>query len=487
MENDFSSAWDVPRPCVRLWLSLALGFLGASLLPAQDDCAPHAFAGLRSAALLAWLAAAFAAVLLLHRVEKAKVPGGICATMGLALTLSLALPPGVGRQRYPEGEGLAGFAWFCFIIILLVLGASISRLRFRRKTKPTSWLECLLRGPAIALIGPLLLFASRPIARSGSSSRMDALSRAAFVLFPFALAGGPFLCFGLAQFGYRAMASGLGLACLSFSVWAWLGCALLFVLSPWPEYPRMPRTLRLSKARKIGSLATIAFVAMALLQLALLGQGWLFLILFHPLFIWGGVGCMLIILLGPWPEYPPIPRLGELPDARKVGPLGTALFLAMALVALGAFAYRPFLHVASGELFAGGFNRHHIGGALDQPSLHKWFFLFEYFTALVFPYVAIARWMGNRRTRLGYWAFAIPTAALCLCLLSILTLPFYWLIQYIGAMGYTRVRIYGVAYGLVGYVVVLVFLLWAVWVPNKKREALKPVTADSDSGQDRGA
>ncbi|MCK5272619.1 MAG: hypothetical protein KAJ52_08570 [Sedimentisphaerales bacterium] len=475
IENDHSSAWGVPRPAFRLWLSCALGFLGILLLPAQEDFAPHAFAGVQRAPLLAWMTAALASVLLLHRVEKTKVSVGICATMGLALVLCLMLPEGVGRKQHPEAQGLAGFVWFCFIILMLVVGASIVRLRFRRETKPMLWVESLLRGPAIALVAPLLLFASRPVARGESSSRMEALSRAAFVLFPIALAGGFALSFALAVFGYHEIASGLGLVCISFSVWAWLGCALLFIMSPWPKYPRIPRTDHLTKARKIGSLATIAFVAMALVQLVLLGEGWLFLILFHPLFIWGGVGCMLIILLSPWPEYPPVPRLGEIPEACKIGPWGTALFLTIALVALGSFAISPFLSVVSGRLFASHFSRAHIGGALDQPSLHKWYFLFVYFSAQVLPYVAIARWMSNRRTRLGYWTFAIPTVGLCLCLLSILTLPFYWCIQYIGAMGYTCVRVHGVAYGLAGYIVILVFLFWAVWVPNKKREFLQGV------------
>ena len=482
MEDDFSSAWDVPRPAVRLWLSLALGLLGAFLLPAQDF-APHTFDNFQRVALIAWIVAAFVSVLLLHRVEKAKVPMGICAIMGLALVLSLVLPRVVGRQRSPEGQGLVGFAGFCSILLVLVLGASIVWLRFRGKAKRTSWLEALLRGPAIALAAPLLLWASRPIARGGSSSRMDALSRAVFVLFPFALAAGFVLLFVRVPFAYREVASRLGLVFLSLSVWTWLGCAVLFVLSPWPEYPRMSRTDHVTTARKIVSLAAIAFLVMALVRLVVLSGGMMALFLSHPPYIWVWVGCMLIILLSPWPEYPPIPRLGALPEARKVGPLGTALFLAMGLVALGSAAYRPFLRIViSGELFASGFNRSHIGAALGRG-----FLVFAYFTALVFPYVAIARWMGDRRTRLGYWAFAVPTIALCLLPLGILAVPFYWLIQYIGAMGYTRVRIYGVAYGLVGYVVVLVFLLWAVWAPNKTRDAVKRVRAESDSGQDCGA
>ena len=56
-------------------------------------------------------------------------------------------------------------------------------------------------------------------------------------------------------------------------------------------------------------------------------------------------------------------------------------------------------------------------------------------------------------------------------LLSILTLPFYGLIQYIGEMGCTVRRLSGMADGVAGYGIVLVFLCWAVWPSRKEPEA----------------
>ncbi len=430
------------------------------LIPVKAEFFISPFANVQGVAGLVWMTAALAGVLLLHRVEKVKVPRHMHLLMALAWALSLMFPLGFVDEKF---RAPACCAWLCIMgLLLLVAGASVSRLRNQGESN-LSWVECLLRGPAVALAAPLLLFASRPVARGGSSSPMQTLSRVAFAVFPYALAAG----FTLTLFG-----SGWspGLVLLSFSLWAWLGCALLFLLSPWPEYPRILMSDGLTKARKVGSLVSIALVAMALVQLALLGQYWVFVVFFHPWFMWGGVGCVLLLLLTPWPEYPRIPKLGDLPKARKVGPLRTAVFMAMALVPLASLALGPLRHVVSGDLFRSEFHRIHVGTVLDQPTIGKWFFLSALFAALAFPYAATARWMSDRSTRLGYWAFAVPTAALCLCLLSILTMPFWWLLQYIDAMGFTEVRISGVVYGLLGYVVILGFLCWAVWPPNKKRK-----------------
>jgi len=505
-----------------------LGILGALIFPGRMEFVSNPFANLGGATVLAWMTAAFAAVWLLHRLENVQVTRHIYVLMALAWALSLMFPLGFVDEKF---KAPACCAWLCIMgLLLLVAGASVSRLRNQGESN-LSWVECLMRGPAVALAAPLLLFASRPVARRGSSSPMQTLSRVAFAVFPYALAAG----FTLTLFGsecYRH-ALWLRLLCLSFSVWAWLGCALLFLLSPWPEYPHILRRGSLRKAHKVSSLFAAALMGIGLAALVLKGHP-VFLIFLHPIFIWPALGCALLFLLSlwrvypgfsrmngltkvhkvisllaiafvgiglvvlaywdkplesdmlliiipalgcallylliPWPVYPGLPKLGYLPEARKIGPLGTAIFLAMALVLLASFALGPFLHVVSGDLFRSEFHRIHVGTVLDQPTIGKWFFLSALFAALAFPYAATARWMSDRSTRLGYWAFAVPTAALCLCLLSILTMPFWWLLQYIHAMGFTEMRIYGVVCGLLGYIVILGFLCWAVWPPNKKRK-----------------
>ena len=161
---------------------------------------------------------------------------------------------------------------------------------------------------------------------------------------------------------------------------------------------------------------------------------------------------------------------GGRPRFGKLGPIGTAVVMAAALIPLGWFMHSsdgPFLYVVSGRLFAGGFDRSHVGFVLDQPTIGKWYFISTVFAAMVLPYVTVARWVSDRRTRSGHWAFAIPAAALCLYLLILLTVPFWWLIQYIDAMGFTARRIHGLVYGLGGYGMLLGFFIWAVWPPQK--------------------
>ena len=102
-----------------------------------------------------------------------------------------------------------------------------------------------------------------------------------------------------------------------------------------------------------------------------------------------------------------------------------------------------------------------------------WYVLVTFFLAIALPYTVLARCISHRKTRLAYWSFVIPTVALYLYLLLILTLPFSWLIQYINAMGFTPKRIYGLFYGLGGYVVILGFLWWAVRKPGEKNPQTK--------------
>jgi hypothetical protein len=471
MASDSDAAWNVPQPYLRLWLTLALGLLGMFLFPFGEGFAPDAFAHVHRLPLFVWMTAAFGGVLLIHRAERWSMPGAQALLMDLVLALSLLVSVGVGEKQQHWGQSLGNFYWLCFLLLLLIMGASAARPRSLRESGTGSLRESLLRGPAIALTAPLLLYASRPVGSDGPSSGLHRLSGAVLSALPHVLAAGFALPFFLSVCRYDKLASGVGLMWQSFTVWAWIGCALLFVLSPWPAHPRVVRRDDLTQACKRASLATIALVAILLFQKVVLREFVLFLMFFHPAFIWGGVGCVLALVLVPWPEYPALPRLGALSTARKMGPLDTVLFLTLALVALGSFAWGPFIHIVSGQLFANTFNPDDAVGGLDQPSLSKWFFLFALFSATVLPYVAAARWMSNRESRWGYWAFAIPAVALCLCLLSILTLPFYGLIQYIGEMGCTVRRLLGLEYGLTGYGAVLAFLCWAVWPPRKEEKA----------------
>lgn len=415
MNAEPSSAWDFPRPALRLALTLALGLLGAWLFPVAQGFFPNPFDKARGLRLLFWLASVLAASMLLRRSE-------------------------LSQASSPQS----------------------------RKSPTRSWMESLICGPAIALTAPLLLFASRPGPNEPSNPRRM-LSTIAFLVFPYILmAGFTITLLGFQYYRYFPQAPHW----LAFSLWTWFGCALLFLLSPWPREPRIRKKPEAPPfMRSLVTLGTSAFLAMALLLLLVMLERIRSphdLVMLIPLLLW--LPCAaLFFLLTPWPGDPCFPKLAGLPDERKLGPLSSALFILLALAPFCAFALRPFLYVVSGQLFASSFDRAHVGGALDQPSLTKWFFLFTMFSSLLLPYVALARWLSDRSARLGYWAFALPTLALGLLLLGILTIPFYWTLQYIGAMGFTPRRLYGVLYGLSGYLLILSVFGWAVW-PQKNKD-----------------
>jgi hypothetical protein len=158
--------------------------------------------------------------------------------------------------------------------------------------------------------------------------------------------------------------------------------------------------------------------------------------------------------------------------------------MAVVLIPLAWFGFSsdgPFPYVLSGHLFTGGFDRIHVGSALDQPTIGKWYFVFSVFSVAAIPYMAVARRISHRRTRAGYWAYVVPAAGVCVCLLIILTVPFTWLLQYIHEMGFTRRRVYGLAYGIGGYAAILGFLCWAARRPRRRRVSAPHGRAPKDA------
>ncbi|HUW81877.1 MAG TPA: hypothetical protein VMZ31_03645 [Phycisphaerae bacterium] len=413
LKGNSISEWNVPNPGVRLGFAVALGILGAWFFPVEMGFFPNAFANVVAADLVVWLMAAVVGALLLRRMAKS-------------------------TQKWV--------------------------------TSPT-------RALGIALAAPLLLFASRPDRDDQSVRPVLALSRAALAGFPFVLLAGFTVGLALEEFSRNAYVDRAGLVGLSFSLWTWLGCALLFLLTPWPTYPRKLDKGDRPRASKKGIGGLVGLVAVAIVTMLAEGSFFreLFVVFFPPIWIAGG----LLLMLGPWLGYLGVPKMGALPEQRRLPALATAVYIGLVLVPLAWFFLGPILYVLSGQLFASSFDHAHIGGALDQPSLHKWFFLSSQFAAVALPCVAIARWMADRRSRAGYCAFALPAAVLCLCVLSVFTVPFWWVIQYIGAMGFTPRRILGLACGLGGYIVILGILRWALTPPKR----LAPTWAESATNQ----
>lgn len=129
--------------------------------------------------------------------------------------------------------------------------------------------------------------------------------------------------------------------------------------------------------------------------------------------------------------------------------------------------FRTFTVVLSGRIFSDGWDRIHAGFTLDQPTIGKWYFWFTVFTVVWLSYMALVRRICVCGSKLRHWIFTIGLTVLCLFLVCLLTIPFWWLIQYIQTMGWTPKRFFGLLYGIGGYLVVLGFWFWAV--RNKKR------------------
>jgi hypothetical protein len=153
----------------------------------------------------------------------------------------------------------------------------------------------------------------------------------------------------------------------------------------------------------------------------------------------------------------------RLPMSRTIlGTLGVVCVLVSLIVTL----WYDILYVVSGEVFHSTFDRHLVSAGVGAIKIR--FIIFTFFTVVSLPYIAIVRWKGHRSSPSGYWLFTVTTTAICVCLLVPLTCAISRLVAYIQAMGFTRMRIYGLLYGLGGYIIVLGFLYWANRTPGKK-------------------
>lgn len=411
IKEEITCDYNVLRPAVRLWITLALGILGAWFCGVTIRYFPISFIGVNGTAIGGWIVIMLLGVLLLRCVEKSAFP----------LHQSEEKPG--GRSRVKK----------------------------------------ILRHIAFALAAPYFLYASRPAGDSRTSSLITIFTRVAFAVFPFIFAMG--IAFCLEQHHLRQ----IGGLYFSLSIWTWFGCTLLFLLSPPKEYPHIPQIRSAFKSGKLGILLTVIITAGMLLILSspfnFLGTILAAPILFL-LFACTWLPCPLFLLLSP---VPACRCKTNQPEAIKAHPVRMAAAMIVALVSLASFGFYPFLSLVTGQLFNSHFSHANAGFALDQPTIGKLFLFFTIFAITMFLFVIVARGKSDRQTRSGYWAFTIPTALIGLCLLSILTNTFCVLILYIRDMGFTLTRACGLIYVLISYIILLVFLCWATWPPNKKR------------------
>jgi len=121
--------------------------------------------------------------------------------------------------------------------------------------------------------------------------------------------------------------------------------------------------------------------------------------------------------------------------------------------------YGPVVFLFTGRAFATG--RPIItGGALDQLSLHKEFFIFCYSLVVLCPFLLVVRWL-KRHCPGTLQIFFLGTSLITLIYpLSILTIFTWDVARYIGRMGFTTERLTGIVAALVAYFMLALFAMW---------------------------
>lgn len=100
------------------------------------------------------------------------------------------------------------------------------------------------------------------------------------------------------------------------------------------------------------------------------------------------------------------------------------------------------------------------GGALDQPSLHKEFFIFCYSLVVLCPFLLVVRRLKRHCSR-ALQIFFLGTSLITLIYpLSILTIFTWDVARYIGRMGFTPERLTGIVVALAASCMLVLFALW---------------------------
>ena len=101
------------------------------------------------------------------------------------------------------------------------------------------------------------------------------------------------------------------------------------------------------------------------------------------------------------------------------------------------------------------------GGALDQFSLQKEFFIQLYSLVVICPCIAFARWISHYQARAARRVFAIGSLVLLVHPLSVLTILSFDVFRYLMHMGFTPTRLVGLVVALLTYPGLAWFAAWA--------------------------
>jgi len=136
------------------------------------------------------------------------------------------------------------------------------------------------------------------------------------------------------------------------------------------------------------------------------------------------------------------------------------------LLRSGDAGFAPVVFLFTGRAFA---DRPIVtGGALDQFSLHKEFFILCYSLVVLCPFLALVRWLSRSAPR----PLRVIVVSTCLITLahpfSVLTIFSWDVARYVCRMGVTPMRLVGLVVALVAYGAMALFAVWLVGIRMKR-------------------
>jgi hypothetical protein len=133
-------------------------------------------------------------------------------------------------------------------------------------------------------------------------------------------------------------------------------------------------------------------------------------------------------------------------------------------------SYHALFAVISAKLFQNNWRIIHAGFCMDQPTIGKWYFWFTVFSSLwLFCYFVASRICASS-SYIILRLYALLSIVTVFIYISILTVPFFWTLQYMYNMGYTHRRVIALLYGLFWYFLFAILLRLLMINISKKKE-----------------
>jgi hypothetical protein len=130
--------------------------------------------------------------------------------------------------------------------------------------------------------------------------------------------------------------------------------------------------------------------------------------------------------------------------------------------------------VLGGALFRAPWHIAHAGFCMDQPTIGKWYFWSTVFSGMWMLFTFGASRICISSSQAIRRVYALLTTCGTLFYLLVLTVPFFWTLQYIHTMGLTQRRLIALVWGLVGYIIIVMLSGILVRRVLKNKEEVDP-------------